>query len=181
MQSEQKYNPFQRNYSNNRSDGPRGRYQGERRGGYQSWKNPTVQPPKEKVLTADDFPALPTAISNTKRVADKNSWEKPDMSMAERMKEQLEKEEENRLKVKLEEKEEKLDVIPLSSWMHNKYIAKKRAEEEKRREMEAEEANYRWQISPEIEQEYDEVEMPELHNEEEGDSEEECIEEESKE
>lgn len=186
MQTEQKYNPFQRNNSNNRSDGPRGSYrgrggyQGDRRGGYQSWKNQTVkpEPPKEKVLTADDFPALPTVALSTKRVADKNSWEKAETSMAERMKEQLEKEEQARLRGQVEEdKEDKLDVIPLSNWMRNKYLAKKRAEEEKRRDIEAEEENYRWQISPEIVPDEDEAEMPEMEEGEEDEQQEYVVEE----
>ena len=174
MQTQNKYNPFQRNNSNNRSDGPRGEHRGNGhrggyRGGYHSWKNQTVQPepPKEKVLTADDFPALPTATLSIKRVPDKNSWEKTETSMAQRMKEQIEQEEQNRIRIAIEEKEEKLDVIPLSSWMRSKYLAKKRAEVEKKREIEAEEENYQWQISPEMVREEEEVEMPELGEDEE--------------
>ena len=106
--------------------------------------------PKEKVLTPDDFPALPTAPQSSKRVPDKNSWTKPETSMAERMKEQIQEDEETRLRCQVEEEEEKLDVIPLSSWMRGKYLAKKRDEEVKKREMEEEEENYRWQISKQM-------------------------------
>lgn len=165
MQNEQKHNPFQRkSYPNNRSDGPRGGYRGgggyrgDQRSGYQSWKKP--EPPKEKVLGPEDFPALPTATLSSKQVPDKNSWTKPETSMAERMKEQIENEEAAKLRGQVnrdEEEEDKLDVIPLSNWMRGKYLAKKRAEDLKRREMEAEEENYRWQISPEMVREPDEV------------------------
>jgi hypothetical protein len=65
-----------------------------------------------------------------------------------------------------EDEEEKLDVIPLSSWMRGKYLAKKREEEMKKREIEEEEENYRWQISPEMIPEPPETEMEDYGDEE---------------
>ena len=122
-------------------------------------------PPKEKVLTPDDFPSLPTAPMKAKQVPDKSSWSKPETSLAEQMKEQIRKEEEARLRGQPEEEEEKLDVIPLSSWLRGKHLAKKREEEMKKREMEEEEENYRWQISRKMIPDPPEPEMPVLAEE----------------
>ena len=135
-------NPFNRN-NQNRSH-PR------QDGGYQRWKHTAPpQPPKEKVLGPDDFPALPSAAPTTRHIPDTSAWSKPDTNIADKMKEIQEKEDEaKRLGRTLEEKEEeKIDVIPLSAWMRSKYLARKREEDERRREIEAEEENYRWQIS----------------------------------
>ena len=41
-------------------------------------------------------------------------------------------------------------MVPLSDWVRTAHLAKKKEEEWNRREMEAEEANYRWQISREM-------------------------------
>ena len=146
MQQRENNNSFQRkrNSPRNKPDGPRG--------GYHSWKNQKVAPvesvsvPKEKVLGPEDFPALPTGPQTSKRVPDHNSWTKPETSLAERVKEQIAKEE-ARLQGQVVEEEEKLDVIPLSTWMRAKYLAKKREEEMMKREEEEEEETYRWQIS----------------------------------
>lgn len=134
--SNSSYNPFQKqnNRNNYRSDGP---------SGYGAWKNKAAvaSQPKEKVLTAADFPSLPGA----KPV---NTKEMPETSMAARMKEVLEEEEEQKRLRQLKEKDDfELHVIPLSSWMHSKYLAEKKERERKRREIEEEEENYRWQIS----------------------------------
>lgn len=153
-------NPFQRENRNaNRSDG----------GGYKDWKNRGSQPynayapppaPKEKVLTADDFPALTTAVPVAKRVADTNTWIKPDTTIAERMKERIENEEMNRNRIVETPEDEKFDVIPLSSWMRSKYLANKREEDRKRREAEDYEAEYRWQLSKAMIPPRPEKEMP---------------------
>lgn len=165
-------NPFQRNGRSN------GYSNGNNRGGYNDWKRGGSVPysaygsapvkPKEKVLTADDFPALPTATASAKHIPDKNVWgskdtkatpkpkdddsdsdsEAPPTTLADRVKEVIAKEEEARLRgVPEKEKEEDLYVIPISNWLRSKHLAKEREEEMKRREWEAEEANYRWQIS----------------------------------
>jgi hypothetical protein len=134
------YNPFQK--QNNRNQ-----YRSEGSGGYGAWKNKTAaaSQPKEKVLTAADFPLLPGATPGAKPV---NTKEMPETSMAARMKEVLEEEEEQKRLRQLKEKDDfELHVIPLSSWMHSKYLAEKRERERKRREIEEEEENYRWQIS----------------------------------
>jgi hypothetical protein len=163
-------NPFQRNNRSNnypRSNGP---------SGYSSWKNKSAQaqaPPKEKVLTADDFPALPSSAP----AKPKGAWgSTSDTTLADRVKDVIAKEEEAKARgYKEEEKEEELDVIPLSSWMREKYLAKKREEAMKRREDEEYEANYRWQISPKMFPPKPEPEMPE-YDEEILDGEEEMVE-----
>jgi hypothetical protein len=96
------------------------------------------------VLGPEDFPALPTTSAKPKTV-----WVKPEVSLAEKVREVQEKEDEaKRMGRSLEEKEEDMiEVIPLSAWMRSKYLAKKREEDERVREMEAEEENYRWQMS----------------------------------
>ena len=134
------YNPFQRNNrSNNPSSGG---------AGYHSWKNKqsVPEPPKEKVLVPEDFPALPSVTLSMKP---KTAWSKPETSLADHMKELAEKE---RVAKEMgrslnEPEEEKIDVIPLSSWLRSKHLAKQRDEHLKHMEMEAEEANYRWQMS----------------------------------
>jgi hypothetical protein len=132
------HNPFQRNNrAHNRPND----------GGYQSWKQSSApQPPKEKVLGPEDFPALPTATLSLKP---KTAWSKPETTIADRMKDIAEKE---RLAKEMgrslnEPEEEKIDVIPLSSWLHSKHIAKQREEHLRRMEMEEYEADYRWQMS----------------------------------
>lgn len=138
--SSSSYNPFSSpmGRQNNRNQ-----YRSEGSGGYGAWKNKAAaaSQPKEKVLTAADFPSLPGA----KPV---NTKEMPETNMAARMKEVLEEEEEQKRLRKLKEKDDfELHVIPLSSWMRSKYLAEKREQERKRREIEEEEENYRWQIS----------------------------------
>jgi hypothetical protein len=78
----------------------------------------------------------------------KSAWSKPETTLAERMKE-IQEAEEARKANGIPEKEEEDEVvaIPLSNWLRDKYLAKKREEDMKRREMEEEEANYRWQMS----------------------------------
>ena len=133
------HNPFQRNNrAHNRPND----------GGYQSWKQKqsVPEPPKEKVLVPEDFPALPTVTLSLKP---KTAWSKPETTLADRMKEVAEKE---RLAKEMgrsldEPEEEKIDVIPLSSWLRSKHIAKQREEHLRRMEMEEYEADYRWQIS----------------------------------
>lgn len=134
-------NPFNNNRSQHRQDG----------GGYQRWKHtqPPPAPPKEKVLGPEDFPALPSAAPTTRHIPDSSAWSKPEVTIADKMKEIQEKEEEAKRTGRslIEKEEDKIDVIPLSAWMRAKYLAKKREEDERRREIEAEEENYRWQIS----------------------------------
>lgn len=102
------------------------------------------------------------------------------MTIADRVKDAIAKEEERRVKGQLEEQvreedmldviplsrwkrsntvpekramaqvTERVDVIPLSNWMRSSYLAKKREEDEKKQMAEEEEANYRWQISRSI-------------------------------
>ena len=182
--------PFQRN---NRSNGPNGsrdnrnpfhrnnrdsrENRGNNGGGYKDWRNrgsgpynpnpyAPVAPPPPKVLTADDFPALPTSFPSAKRVPDTNSWMKPEVTatwasgaasddtgravtVAERVKEKLEEDAERAASGRLvePEDEEKFDILPLSSWMRSKHLAKKNEEIMKQREADEYEANYRWQIS----------------------------------
>jgi hypothetical protein len=172
-------NPFQRN-SERRNEYPRANGYG-----YNNWKNRNphplqpqpILPPKEKVLTADDFPALSSSGPASRHVPDKNAWEAPEVTIADRVKDAIAKEEERRMKGQLEEQvreedmldviplsrwkrpntvvekrpmpkdSERLDVIPLSNWMRSSYLAKKRVEDEKQQMADEEEANYRWQIS----------------------------------
>jgi hypothetical protein len=147
-------NPFQRNNRPN--------YRSNDSAGYQSWKHkPAPQPPKEKVLGPEDFPSLPS-ISTPKPKA---AWSKPEVTLAEKVREVQEKEEEaKRSGRNLDEKEEdKIDVIPLSAWMRSKYLAKQREENDRRREIEEEEENYRWQISRAMFPPKPEPEMPEYN------------------
>lgn len=133
-------NPFHKNRSQPHQDS----------GGYQKWKHTQPPaPPKEKVLVPEDFPSLPSIPASTKHVPNKTAWTKPEVTLADKMKEIQEREEEARRTGRsLEEKEEdKIDVIPLSAWMRSKYLAKKREDDQRRREIEIEEENYRWQIS----------------------------------
>lgn len=140
-------NPFQR--QNRRNDYPRA----DSSGGYGAWKNRTAgppQPPKEKVLTADDFPALASSSAPKPKTA----WSAPETTIADRVKDAIVKEEERkergRLEAEVESEHGELYVIPISSWIRNSYLVKRQAEERKRREAEEEEANYRWQISKDI-------------------------------
>jgi hypothetical protein len=132
---------FQRNKTNssNQSYGS---------GGYRDWKNKSAAPvpPKEKVLVPEDFPALPSVA--TLSMKPKSAWSKPETTLAERMKE-IQEAEEARKANGIPEKEEEDEVvaIPLSNWLRDKYLAKKREEQMKQKEMEEEEANYRWQMS----------------------------------
>lgn len=136
-------NPFQRNND---------RYQNRsyRDQGYHSWKNKTDAPPslkqKEKVLTADDFPALPGSSTRPTTIK-----EKPENSFVDRVKDMITKEEQRRLQEENEKEEEKLDVIPLSSWMQKRNQAKKQQEMERRMEEEEYERNYRYQVSNKME------------------------------
>jgi hypothetical protein len=142
-------------------------------GGYRDWKNKSSAslPPKEKVLGPEDFPAL--SAGPVVSIKPKSAWTKPETTMAERMKEMQEEEERAKLSgisQKEEEEEEDIVVIPLSNWLREKYLAKKRDEVVKRMEMEEEEANYRWQISPSMFPPEPEPELPiydeDLENEE---------------
>ena len=179
----QTQNQNTRNSSNNRSDGPRGNYRGrgyrgnyqqnQQRAPYASWKAP--EPPKEKVLLPSDFPPLPMSAGQPKM-----EWVKPDTSLAERVKEQIEKQEAAKLRGQVEEEvNEKLDVVIISSWFRSKYLAKKREEDYLKRAAAAEEENYRWQISPEMIPEPKEAFMePSMMRREEEDQEEmECVDE----
>ena len=162
-------NPFQRNGKSNGYSNNRGGY--SQGGGYKDWKKGgsapytaygTPPPPKEKVLTADDFPSLPGAAptqakgvwglkqpAKPKEDDSDSESEAPVVTLADRMKEVIAKEEEARLRGLAEkEEEEDLYVIPLSNWLRSKHLAKKHEEEMKKREYEAYEANYRWQIDP---------------------------------
>lgn len=149
-------NPFHRNNrSNHRND----------TAGYQSWKHKQAPlPPKEKVLGPEDFPALPSISAS---LNPKAAWSKPEVTLAEKVKEIQEKEEEARRTGRNlnEEEEDKVDIIPLSAWMRSKYLAKKREEDERRREIEIEEENYRWQISKAMFPPKPEPEMPEYDEE----------------
>jgi hypothetical protein len=146
-------NPFQRN--NHQSKRGPGGYQN-----YKQWKTGTPEAPKEKVLTSTDFPALPGAA---KPKATNNT---DDVSLADRVKDVMLKEEEARARGRsLQEKpEEKFDVIPLSKWMRDRRLAKQQAEERKKQELEEEEANYRWQMSPQMFPPKPEEEMPEMED-----------------
>lgn len=204
-------NPFQRNGRSNTSRTNRSNGSG----GYNSWKktggdpyNPYSKPlpPKEKVLTADDFPALGGPGANKAKPV----WgpKETKTSLADRVKEVIAKEEEARARGIVEENDEPLYsipipdwirnsyqgkreqekkrkeqeeekkrrelmadsdeedeevkteketkinlppiVVPLSDWVRSAHLAKKQEEEWKRREWEAEEANYRWQISSQM-------------------------------
>ncbi len=157
---------FQRNKTNSSN-------QSYNSGGYRDWKNKSAAPlpPKEKVLVPEDFPALPSISPSTKP---KNVWSKPETSMAERVKEITEEQERMRIRGLAEKEEEDDSVVatPLSTWLRDKYLAKKREEEMKRREIEEEEANYRWQISRAMFPPKPEPEIPiydeDVENDEEG-------------
>lgn len=170
---QQNNNPFQRNNRsryppNNRSDGSRG---------YQTWKTQKVapEPPKEKVLTVDDFPALLSGVPTAKHIPDKSSWAKSEETMAEKMKERIAEEEARKNRPHQDEEDVEVWVIPLSGakpywrreqaspesggqqqfpstsdWMRGKYLAQKRIDDAQKVEMEAVEENYRWQISQEM-------------------------------
>ena len=133
---QQNINPFQRNNRsrypppNNRSDGSRG---------YQTWKTQKVapEPPKEKVLTVDDFPALLSGVPTAKHIPDKSSWAKSEETMAEKMKASP-------------ESGGQQQFPSTSDWMRGKYLAQKRIDDAQKVEMEAVEENYRWQISQEM-------------------------------
>jgi hypothetical protein len=110
------------------------------------------------VLTADDFPALPglgaakpKGVWAKKQKDDDDTDSVNDVTLADRVKEVIAKEEAARARGHPEEEnDEPLYVIPISDWIRKSYLAKKRQEEMKRRAWEEEEANYRWQISPEM-------------------------------
>lgn len=180
-------NPFQRNGRSNGYNNNRGGYKDWKKGGsapYSAYGPPP--PPKEKVLTAEDFPSLPGgAPTQAKGVwgltppakpavkpkeDDSDSDDDPathPMTLADKMKEILAKEEEARLRglAEKEEEEEEFYVIPLSNWLRSKHLAKKREEEMKQREAEEEEANYRWQISRQMFPPKPEPSMPEYDEE----------------
>lgn len=107
---------------------------------------PQPLPPKEKVLGPEDFPALPS-LATSKHVAAKSAWTKPEVSLADKMREIQEKEEEARRLGITSKEEDAIDVVPLTAWRLSQHRAKKREEEERRQEIEEEEEQYRWQIS----------------------------------
>lgn len=170
-------NPFQRQNRNQyRSDGP---------SGYGTWKSRTPVQPKEKVLTAADFPSLPT-----EHVKSKTTWEKPETTLADRMKELNEEDERKRCeareknegvefyaiplsswkhspeakgevrKVVIQKESFEPTVVPLSSWLHSKHANERHMEMRKRQQMDEEEENYRWQISRDMEYPEDDYTEP---------------------
>jgi len=150
-------NPFQRNHR--RSNGSRGNYS--------DWKNKTVEATaKQKVLGPEDFPSLATAPTKEKT---KTVWQTAETSLAETVKDHLENDtvpvkkstrmvedfyaipldpkKEKRVVYKEYVEEELPPMIPLSAIYHRKNLRLKHLEYIKKREMEAEEAAYRWQMS----------------------------------
>lgn len=119
-------NPFQRNGRSENHNGPNGS------NGYSAWKNRgqgpynpygPPPPPKEKVLTADDFPAFPGLGTPSKS---KSAWDANpcDITLADRVKDVIAKEEEARLRGKVEEDEDnELYVIPLPKTLRDAYLA----------------------------------------------------------
>ena len=204
--NQEQRNPFQRNgrsnnSRNNRSNGSGGYQSWKQKGGdpYNRYSKPLETKPKEKVLTADDFPALPglgaakpKGVWGQKQKDDDDTDSVNDVTLADRVKEVIAKEEAARARGHLEEENNEplysipipdwirnsyqnkrqqeqrmrfatteefreetvshlpVTVVPLSDWIRKSHLAKKQEEEWKRRAWEAEEANYRWQISPEM-------------------------------
>lgn len=165
--------PFQRNgrSNNNRTN----------TNGYQSWKSRGGDPynksmvtkPKEKVLTADDFPALPSlgaakpkGVWAQKEKNDKDTDSVNDITLADRVKEVMAKEEAAQARGRVEEEnDESLYAIPISDWIRKSYLAKKHQEEMKRRAYEEEEDNYRWQMSTEMFPPKEDPPIPEFDDE----------------
>ena len=121
-------NPFQRNGRSNNTNDTNGAH------GYSAWKNrgpgpynpnpyAPPPPPKEKVLTADDFPSFPGLGVPSKP---KTAWEANpcDITLADRVKDVMAREEEARLRGKVEEDNE-LFVIPLPKSLRDAYLAQK--------------------------------------------------------
>ena len=106
--------------------------------------NPKVMP-----LTANDFPTLVTTVKNTVQTGP---------SLATRLAIAIKNDEEQILvKKQLEHKEKEkqkednyIHILPMSQYGRVKYLAEKRIKEEKKKEAEAYEHEYQWQISREI-------------------------------
>lgn len=148
-------NPFQRTYRSNGS-----------RGNYNDWKNKTAEIPKQKILGPEDFPSL--IATNTKEKI-KTIWQTSESNLAESVKEHLENDTlpvkksvnlvedfyalplnaKNQKRVIYKEKveEELPPIISIMPYLRKKLIKEKYRELLKRREIEEEEAAYRWQIS----------------------------------
>ena len=148
-------NPFQRTYRSNGS-----------RGNYNDWKNKTAEIPKQKILGPEDFPSL--IATNTKEKT-KTVWQTSESNLAESVKEHLENDTlpvkktvilvedfyalplntKNQKRVIYKEKveEELPPIISIMPYLRKKLIKEKYRELLKRREIEEEEAAYRWQMS----------------------------------
>lgn len=108
--------------------------------------NPKVMP-----LTANDFPTLVTTVKNTPSAPSAPS-------LAARLAIAIKNDEEQILvKKQLEHKEKEkqkednyIHILPMSQYGRVKYLAEKRFKEEKKKEIEADEHEYQWQISREI-------------------------------
>jgi hypothetical protein len=100
-------------------------------------------------LTANDFPTLVTTVKNTVQTGP---------SLATRLAIAIKNDEEQILvKKQLEHKEKEkqkednyIHILPMSQYGRVKYLAEKRIKEEKKKEAEAYEHEYQWQISREI-------------------------------
>ena len=98
---------------------------------------------------ANDFPILVTSVKNTSSVPSTPS-------LAARLAIAIKNDEEQILvKKQLENKEKQkednyIHILPMSQYGRVKYLAEKRIKEEKKKEAEAYEHEYQWQISREI-------------------------------
>lgn len=154
-------NPFHRDSRSNGS-----RHNNNRTHGYNDWKNKTVAEPKQRVLGPEDFPSLaPTTVKEK----GKTVWQTSDTTLAESVKDHLENDTVPTKKV--EHLVEDFYVLPLDPKKEKRVLYKEKVDEEippflspgpyilkkklrekyrdilKKREIEAEEAAYRWQMS----------------------------------
>lgn len=189
MNQSRNTNPFQRNH-NRRSNGSRGN-------SYHDWKNKTSEPaPKQKVLVPEDFPSLAAAPVKEKA---KTVWQTAETSLAETVKDHLENDtlpvkktvkmvedfyaipldpkKEKRILYKEYVEEEQPPMIPLSAIYHRRNLRLKHLECIKKREMEEEEAAYRWQMSKRMIPPQPEPPMKHYDNVDEEEEEEELVEE----
>lgn len=123
-------------------------------GNYQHWKNrssggkytsqPVAKITKDVPLRPEDFPALGKAKTAPK----KSAWETPDFSLADRVKEAMYKEDEMMMKTKVKQEEEQIAMnLPLSMLLRKKAEKQKIQNQMKKRIMDEEDDNYRWQVS----------------------------------
>jgi hypothetical protein len=128
---------------------------------YTSWRQSKEKEKNKETplsLTSNDFPPLVTTVKNTVQAGP---------SLAARLAVAIKNDEEQVLvkrqlenKEKQKQREDNFDhILPMSQYARVRFLAEKRFKEEKKKEIEAEEHEYQWQISREMSREVFESEF----------------------